>query len=141
MKKAYIIALLVISTAMGFTMWAFSSAATPYVTISQARNSAVAVQVRGKILHDAGSLHPGETLPHYDSQQHALRFWIEDVNGERIEVMYQGAKPEAFDQAPETAAYGMIRGNRLISDRLVVKCPSKYEGGKPSPYKATGGKV
>jgi len=133
MKTAYILAALVISIAVGFTMWAFSSAMTPYVNIAQARNMGTAVQVRGKILRD--STH----VPQYDPQEKALRFWIEDDKKEQIEVIYKGAKPEAFDTAPETAARGMVRDDKLYSDNLVVKCPSKYEGGK-NPYEKAVGK-
>lgn len=128
MKTAYIIAALIISTALGFTMWAFSSSMTPYVNIKQARESSTTVQVRGKILRDATH------TPFYDTKENALRFWIEDANKEQIEVVYKGAKPEAFDTAPETAAHGLVRDGKLYSDNLVVKCPSKYEGDK-DPYK------
>jgi hypothetical protein len=39
-KKAYIIAFLVIGVAAGFTLWAFSGSMTPYVDIATARRSA-----------------------------------------------------------------------------------------------------
>jgi cytochrome c-type biogenesis protein CcmE len=135
MKPAYIIAVLVISIASGFTMWAFSSSMTPYVDIKTALQSATVVQVRGKILHDS----PDEPKPYYDSQMKALRFWVEDAHHQRLEVVYRGAKPDAFDTAPETAATGTVRhfadGTAYFdSDALVVKCPSKYED-KSRPYK------
>jgi len=124
-KKAYWIAIVIIAVAMGFTLWAFSSSMTPYVDIATARRMGTPVQVRGKILHETA---------YYDPAQGALRFQIQDVNGERIEVVYHGAKPDAFDTAPETAAHGVVRGNTLQSDSLVVKCPSKYDDQK-GPYK------
>ncbi|MCS6777034.1 MAG: cytochrome c maturation protein CcmE [Chloroherpetonaceae bacterium] len=127
MKQAYIIGLLVIGLALGFTLWAFSSAMTPYVTIAVARQSETPVQVRGKILRDA------QHQPHYDRVNNALRFWIEDPKGDRIEVVYKGGKPEAFDEATETAAHGIVRNGIFYSDKLVVKCPSKYEGNS-TPY-------
>jgi len=115
-NKAYIIGLLVISVAMGFTLWSFKDTMTPYTDI----------------LHDTA---------HYDDQIHALRFAIQDDKGTKIEVIYHGAKPDAFDTAKETAAHGMIgkdiRGLEVFnSDALVVKCPSKYDDNK-SPYKKT----
>ena len=140
MKKAYIFAFLVISAAMGFTMWAFSSAATPYVNIATARKLGTPAQVRGKILRDAKDLKPGEAAPDYDSQIGALRFWIEDENKEHIEVVYRNAKPDAFDQAPETAALGIVKGGTLNASQLIVKCPSKYDAGKLD-YKKAGGRA
>jgi cytochrome c-type biogenesis protein CcmE len=132
-KKAYIIAFLVIGVAMGFTMWAFSSAMTPYVDIKTARTSTTPVQVKGKILH--------ETVRW---ENNALHFRIEDKNHEQIEVVYKGAKPEAFDTAPETAADGVVTQENgqevFVSSRMVVKCPSKYDDSKkPAPQTAATG--
>lgn len=133
MKKAYIVALLVIVVAAGFTMWAFSSAMTPYVDIKTARQTGGNVQVRGKILHETA---------YYDTKANVLRFQIEDKNKDRIEVVYHGGKPDAFDTAPETAASGSIGrdadGHEVFeSSSMTIKCPSKYDDGK-SPYKQAG---
>ena len=133
MKKAYLIALLVIIVAAGFTMWAFSSAMTPYVDIKTARQSGGNVQVRGKILH--------ETV-HYDTRANVLRFQLEDKNKDRIEVVYHGGKPDAFDTAPETAVTGSLArdaaGQEVFeSNNMTIKCPSKYDDGK-TPYKQGG---
>jgi cytochrome c-type biogenesis protein CcmE len=131
-NKAYIIGLLVISVAMGFTLWSFKDTMTPYTDIAGARKFDTVVQVRGKILHETAR---------FDDQIHALCFQIQDDKGAKIEVVYRGAKPESFDTAPETAAHGMIGKNSageevFNSDSLVVKCPTKYDD-KKSPYKTT----
>ena len=132
MKQVYLIGILIISLALGFTLWAFSSAMTPYVTIAVARQSDTPVQVRGTILRNP------EHTPHYDKEHNALRFWIEDPKGERIEVIYKGGKPEAFDEATETAAHGMVKDGIFFSDKLVVKCPSKYDEEKAKKPRAGG---
>ena len=144
MKKAYLIGLVIISIAAGFTLWAFSSSMTPYVNLKTARATGTAVQLRGIILRDAE--HP----IYYDARQNALRFWVSDVldskdqaalndREHQIEVVYHGAKPDAFDAAVGTAAHGMIRKDAdgqeiFVSDSMVIQCPSKYSDGK-SPYK------
>lgn len=130
MKKAYIFAFFVISLALGFTLYAFSASMTPYVDIRSARQSTSPVQVKGTILHDTVT---------YDKTLGALRFQIEDKNKERIEVVYLGAKPDAFDTAPETAATGMIQKDKadghdiFVSRSMVVKCPSKYDDQNKKP--------
>ena len=131
MKKAYLIALLIVVVAAGFTMWAFSSAMTPYVDIRTARQMGSNVQVRGKILHDTVL---------YDMRQSVLRFQLEDKNKDRIEVVYHGAKPDAFDTAPETAAEGYVHRDAagqdvFESDKMAIKCPSKYDDSKTVPKK------
>ncbi|HZT42519.1 MAG TPA: cytochrome c maturation protein CcmE [Chthonomonadaceae bacterium] len=133
MKKAYLIALLIIIVAAGFTLWAFSSAMTPYVDIRTARQMGSNVQVRGKILHNTVA---------YDMRQNVLRFQLEDKNKDRIEVVYHGAKPDAFDTAPETAAEGYVQrdasGQTVFeSDKMAIKCPSKYDDSK-TPVKPAG---
>ena len=126
MNKSYIIAFLVIVAALGFTIWSVSASMTPYVNLQMARKTEGAVQVRGKILRDPA--HPVR----YDTKLKALRFWIVDTNKEEIEVVYHGAKPDAFDTAPGTAAHGYIRKEEngkevFASDSLVIQCPSKYD--------------
>jgi cytochrome c-type biogenesis protein CcmE len=136
MKKAYLIGIVIISIAAGFTLWAFSSAMSPYVDLKTARATGSAVQLRGIILRDP------DHAAYYDTRQNALRFWIKDKNDERIEVVYHGAKPDAFDEASGTAAHGMIHkdvdGQEVfVSDSMVIQCPSKYSDSK-SPYKQDG---
>ena len=126
MNRSVIVALIVISTAMGFTMWAFSSSMTPYVDIHQAEKLTGQVQIRGKIMHSTA---------HWSDRKHALVFMLKDKNNDLVEVDYHGAKPEAFDTAPETAAQGVLTkasDGKLIlnSDSMVVKCPSKYSDKK-----------
>jgi len=139
MNRAYIIAFVVIGVALGFTLWSFSSGLTPYVDVKTARTMTTAVQIRGIILRDAE--HPVVR----DSKLNALRFWIKDPNKEEIEIVYYGAKPDAFDTAPGTAAHGYVRKENgrdvFVSDSLVVQCPSKYNDQK-SIYKqsASAGK-
>ena len=136
MKKAYIIAFMVIGAAMGFTLWAFSSALTPYVDIRTARASGTSVQVKGKILH---------AKQYWDPRNNVLRFPIVDKNNDTIEVVYKGAKPDAFDTAPETAATGVVQkdadGHEIfVSSNMVVKCPSKYDDrSKPVDKGLVGG--
>ena len=102
--------------------------------VKTARTLRNAVQIRGLILRD--NAHPIVR----DSKRNALRFFIKDVNKEEIEVVYYGAKPDAFDTAPGTAAHGYVRkeGGRdiFVSDSLVVQCPSKYND-ETSVYRRT----
>ena len=134
MNKAHIVALFIIGIAVGFTMWAFTNSVTPYVDVQTALKSDKTVQVRGKIIHKSTEVKE----PYFDQKLKALRFWIEDDKKQRIEVVYRGAKPDAFDTALETAATGSCRHQKdgttfFDSDSIVVKCPSKYDD-KKSPY-------
>lgn len=141
MNKAYIAGLLVVAIALGFTLWAFAGSIAPYVDIRTARQMGTDAQVRGKILHDT---------VRYDAAAGILRFRIEDKNRDQIDVVYHGAKPESFDTAPDTAVEGIVKASPaggadyLASDKMAIKCPSKYDDKGKSPYaapKQTGGSV
>jgi cytochrome c-type biogenesis protein CcmE len=142
LKKEYIVGLLVISLALGFTLWAFTNALSPFVDFKTARTASGPVQVRGLIIKDA------DHTPYYDLQKRAFTFWIEDKNKELCEVVYHGAKPDAFDAAPGLSASGVMardaQGNEFFnSDSLSVQCPSKYNSNKVDYSKkpSTGGPV
>lgn len=142
MKKAYVIGLLVISVAIGFTLWAFTNSMSPFVDIKTARNAPGSVQVRGLIVKDA------EHAAYYDAKTSAFRFWIVDKNKDVCEVVYHGAKPDAFDAAKGLSASGtMTRGadgtEFFNSDSLSVQCPSKYDDYKTDYSKkpSTGSQI
>ncbi len=129
LKKAYVFGLLVISLALGFSLWAFTNSLSPFVDIKTARAADGPVQVRGLIVKDA------EHAAYYDPASKAFRFWIVDKNKDICQVVYHGAKPDAFDAAPGLSASGVMArdasGHEFFnSDSLSVQCPSKYNSYK-----------
>ncbi|MDH4223841.1 MAG: cytochrome c maturation protein CcmE [candidate division Zixibacteria bacterium] len=40
-----------------------------------------------------------------------------------------GVKPANFEQATSIVVIGMYRDGIFIADQVLVKCPSKYQGG------------
>jgi len=85
-----------------------------------------------------GSPVPG-TL-NYDSMAHQLHFSIKDAGGQVMPVVFSGPKPEDLDTAMSRAtkigAQGTYSpGKRVfVAENLVVKCPSKYDGGKSEEH-------
>jgi cytochrome c-type biogenesis protein CcmE len=57
-----------------------------------------------------------------------LTFRLRDEAGEEAWVVYAGAKPEGFEQADNVVAVGRYQGSQFTADKLLVKCPSKYQG-------------
>ena len=47
--------------------------------------------------------------------------------GEELLVHYHGTKPDQFDEAHHIVAIGKMQGEAFSSDKLLIKCPSKYE--------------
>jgi len=137
-KKTYLIGLLVISAALGFTLWAFSNSLSPFVDIRTARQTTGSCQVRGLIVKDS------DHAARYDPTTRSFRFWIVDKNKDLCEVVYHGAKPDAFDAAKGLSASGSMTraadGTEFFnSDSLSVQCPSKYDDAKADYSKKPAG--
>lgn len=110
---------------VAFGAGAFKSSLTPYVGFEAARSSRTAVQV-------AGSLVPDSTR--FDHEQGALIFALADDSGDTLSVSYKGMKPGNFEEATQIVAIGRFNGSALEAERLLVKCPSKYQGVEEKEY-------
>jgi cytochrome c-type biogenesis protein CcmE len=113
---------------VAFGAGAFKSNLTPYVTFRQARATGDSVQVAGKLV--AGS-------DRFDEGSSTLLFTIEDEGGDTMRVAYKGLKPGNFNEATQVVAIGRVRGDILQAEKLLVKCPSKYQGVEDKEYRAS----
>ena len=119
MKKGYWIAagLALAFVALGLT--AFQKTLTPYVTFDEARKSKSVVQVMGAL---------DKSSDRYDTQTQELSFALLDEHGRSMPVAYHGIRPGNFKDAISIVAIGRYRNGRIEADKLLVKCPSKYQG-------------
>lgn len=119
MKKGYLVAAVL---ALGFLVLgvtAFRKTLTPYVSFDVAKKTAGAVQVMGTL--EKGS-------DKYDSTIQQLSFNIQDDHGRTLPVIYRGIKPGNFQDALSVVAIGKYENGCLNAEKLLVKCPSKYQG-------------
>jgi cytochrome c-type biogenesis protein CcmE len=120
MKPGPIIAFLVIIGAFGFGARAFVANLTPYLSFAEAKKANRVVQVMGKLDKSGG----GAT-----QEGGMLRFTlIEEKTGEKLAVRFKQTKPGAFDQAIQITAIGEYKDKIFEAEKLLVKCPSKYQG-------------
>ena len=104
---------------LGYVGYSFMDSVTPYVGIAEAESSKSSVQVKGLLAQSA----PAATMDGDD-----FVFTLEDENdGKTMEVRYHGQKPDQFDQAHHIVAIGRYDGTVFQADKLLIKCPSKYE--------------
>jgi len=129
MKRSHLIGLGLLLLFGGFGASAFLKSLTPYVSFDEARRSKGEVQV-------VGTRVPG--TDRYDEVQQALIFELADEQGNTLPVVYHKIKPGNFDQAPQVVVIGQFRQGALHSERMIVKCPSKYqakqEAGEQAPH-------
>ena len=131
MKKGYWIAA---ALAAGFGVLgitAFTKTLTPYLTFDEARAARGTVQVMGGL---------DKASDRYDRESQRLYFDLVDDRGRRMPVVYSGVRPANFGDAISIVAIGRYRDGHIEAEKLLVKCPSKYQGaeveraypGKPS---------
>jgi len=119
MKKGYWIAAALTLAFVGFGLTAFQKTLTPYLTFDEARKARGLVQVMGGL---------DKQSDRYDTVRQELSFELLDGNGRRMPVVYRGIKPGNFRDAISIVAIGRYRDGRIDAEKLLVKCPSKYQG-------------
>jgi cytochrome c-type biogenesis protein CcmE len=135
-KKGYVVAaaLAVAFVLLGVT--SFTKTLTPYLSFDEARKARGVVQVMGGL---------DKTSDRYDTSTQRLSFDLVDDRGARMLVTYGGIKPANFKDAISIVAIGRYRDGRIEAEKLLVKCPSKYQGAEvekayssgPAPAKAS----
>ena len=122
MSRRMVWSIIGVAAVIGFVAFgagAFKSNLTPYVSFQQARATKDAVQVAGKLIHGSDR---------FDQASSQLVFTLQDERGDTMRVAYKGLKPGNFNEATQVVAIGRFHGGVLEAEKLLVKCPSKYQG-------------
>lgn len=112
----------------GFAFATFRTTLTPYVSFEEA-------QAAGRVVQVAGALEKDSTR--YDDQAEALFFALQDpATGATLPVRYHGLRPANFEDAISIVAIGHWNkgSNEFEAQKLLVKCPSKYQGAEVKTY-------
>jgi cytochrome c-type biogenesis protein CcmE len=133
-KKGYWLAAVLALAFLGFGLTAFQKTLTPYLSFDEAKKARGVVQVMGALDKESD---------HYDMKTEELSFDLLDPNGRRMPVVYRGVRPGNFKDAISIVAIGRYGQGRIEAEKLLVKCPSKYQGAevekayasKPAPGK------
>ncbi len=126
-NKGAVIGLIIIIGALAFSAVAFKNNLVNAVPFSEAMKANDSdVQIMGA---------PVQGTMAYDSTVHALHFtMLEKTTGQMLPVEYKGPKPEDLDSAMSKAVAINATGTYdpaqriFVADKLLVKCPSKYQG-------------
>lgn len=112
----------------GFSLSAFQDTLTPYVSYEEAKQKQQTVQVAGALKDHAST---------YDRSSGLLYFTlVDEATGETMPVRYEGLKPANFEEAISIVAIGRYDAEtgELAANKLLVKCPSKYQGAEVKEY-------
>jgi cytochrome c-type biogenesis protein CcmE len=128
-KTTYAFGALLLVAFAAFSAQSFNDSLTPYVPYEKARASG------DRTVQVAGGLSAGSSR--YEESEQALHFTlVDEESGEVMPVRYEGLKPANFEEAVSIVAIGRYdaAGDVFHADKLLVKCPSKYQGAEVKEY-------
>lgn len=124
MNKTHIIIIIVIAVAVGAIISSIADAST-YAQFTVAEgNPNEEFQVVGQ-LNKEKDIHyaPNENV-------NLFSFFMIDNEGIEKKVFFQGAKPQDFERSDQVVVTGKYRDGAFHADKILMKCPSKYNDGK-----------
>jgi len=76
----------------------------------------------------------------YNPEENAnlFGFYLVDRNGTERKVVFKGTKPQDFERSEPAVIIGKMNGEVFNADKILMKCPSKYNDGSEGlkEYKA-----
>ena len=100
----------------------FENSAAYYYTISEISAMEMndsKLRIKGELVEDSVD---------YNSEIPLLKFSLTDGNSS-LDAVYEGVLPDNFQHADEVIIEGKFNPNReFIVSKLMLQCPSKYEG-------------
>lgn len=127
--RMYLLGGVLLAAFAGFSLMSFSQALTPYVNYAEAQSAS------SRMVQVAGALDKGSTS--YEAARESLFFTLRDPESqETLRVRYQGLKPANFEEAISIVAIGRYdrAAQEFHAEKLLVKCPSKYQGAEVKTY-------
>lgn len=128
MKKSSIISLIVIAVAVTVII-STSADASAYLTFDEAYE--LAENGKSKKIHVVGQLKKdanGNPAGIYSSPDKlSVSFVLMDNNMKEQTVYYNEPMPADLLRSEQVVVIGNYQDDRFIADRIVLKCPSKYE--------------
>lgn len=120
MKLGTILSIVLVLAGAAALSAVFVQNASPYVTIDQALTAKNEVHVTGEIV-------PGTLQQQSFSKE--VRFQLKDEKG-LLPVVYTGPTQSNLADAKKVVVIGTMHGSTFESQKMLVKCPSKYESDK-----------
>lgn len=125
MKKVHIIGIVIIALAIGAILTTLGNTSS-YASFSEAAQAPDnEFHVVGKFNKDKGSV--------YEPQVNAnlFTFYMIDNKGQEKKVILNKNKPQDFERSEQIVLIGKMQGEDFVASEILMKCPSKYNDGKP----------
>jgi cytochrome c-type biogenesis protein CcmE len=125
MKKIHILGIIIIAVAIGAIFTTLNSTST-YADFSEAAKDP------GSEFHVVGKLNKDKEAI-YDPKVNAniFTFYMVDNKGTECKVVLHKNKPQDFERSEQIVLIGQMQGQEFQASDILMKCPSKYNGGQP----------
>src|SRR3954471_19901924 len=125
MKRIHIIGIILIAAAIGVIIASMNDAST-YASFAEAAQQA------DREFHVVGRLDKDKETS-YDPKvdPNLFVFYMKDNKGTERKVMLHKNKPQDFERSEQIVVIGKAKGDEFSADDILMKCPSKYNDGKP----------
>ncbi|HAI76389.1 MAG TPA: cytochrome C biogenesis protein [Microscillaceae bacterium] len=133
MKPIHIIGIVVIAIAIAIIVGTIGDA-SQYVNFEEAaqmaaKGSKKKIHVVGTLQKDAAGKIVGM---HYNAQENPnyFSFTMVDQNKNAKQVVYNNPKPADFERSEQVVVVGYFHKDKFVAEKILMKCPSKYQEGK-----------
>lgn len=125
MKKTHIILIVIIAVAIGAILTTLNNTST-YASFAEAKESP------DNEFHIVGKLNKEkETVYNPKENANIFTFYMIDNKGLESKVVLHKNKPQDFDRSEQIVLIGKMKGTEFHASEILMKCPSKYNDGKP----------
>jgi cytochrome c-type biogenesis protein CcmE len=129
MKKIHILGIIIIAVAIGAILTTLNSTST-YASFTEAAKSPDSeFHVVGKLDKEKESIYDPK------SDANMFTFYMIDNSGVEKKVILHKNKPQDFERSEQIVLIGKIEGDEFHASDILMKCPSKYNDGKPTANK------
>lgn len=128
MARGPLIAMICSFFGLAAVVSAFLINASPYVTVAEAKQSS------SKSMHLAGDIMKESLNVRLEAGE--VRFSVRDEKGDVMPVVYKGGPPANMGSATKVVCVGRVENGSFVADKLILKCPSKYESEASSGAKS-----
>jgi cytochrome c-type biogenesis protein CcmE len=125
MKKIHILGIIIIAVAIGAIFTTLNNTST-YADFTEAANDP------GSEFHVVGKLNKEKDAvyePKFDAN--LFTFYMIDNKGVECKVILHKNKPQDFERSEQIVLIGQMQGQAFEASDILMKCPSKYNDGKP----------
>ena len=124
MKKIHIITIILIACTIGVILATVSDSST-YANFAEAKKN------QDDIFHVVGKLNKEKALEfNPEKDANLFSFYLIDNAGLESKVIYNGSKPQDFERSEQIVITGKYQGEQFYADKILMKCPSKYNNGQ-----------